>query len=131
MHSRSTRLLHLSELMILRFARSALPDGAASACGVGRIMPTRPLVQLVLDPSSAAAIFAARASPGGTPARTSTFCSSSVSPAPLARSSPRPSTPSVSPILLQHLDLRAELLGLAPAATDEDIEHVLDLPRSS
>ena len=42
------------------------------------------------------------------------------------RSSPRPSTPSVSRDLAKHADLRLELGGW-PAATYEDIEYVFDL----
>ncbi len=111
--------------------KSASPDSADSGVRLrGRIMPTSRASSLSSTPISVAAISTSSECSGCSVPET-IFSSRSVSPCTAARSSPRPSTPSVSPILCSISTCGARLCGWPEPRRTKISSTSLTLPRSS
>jgi hypothetical protein len=92
----------------------------------GRIMPTSCVVEVILDLDQRGGDLDQRRFAGAPSWRR---CSPGARsrPARAPRSSPRPSTPSVSPILRSISSCEPSSSTCAAAAAHEDVEHILDL----
>ena len=85
------------------------------------------VVEVILDLDQRRRDIHQRGFGGPGPSRRSCSRGATISPCTRARCSPRPSTPSVSPILRSSSTCERQLVGRGAAAAHVDIEHILDL----